>query len=163
MNRDFEALFKTCFARLARVLYRVTCDTARAEEAASEAFWRLYRKPPRDRTNLEGWLYRTALRAALDQLKMERRRSHYEALVPMPAGDSGPSATFECGEAQDRVRTTLAMLDPDEAALIPLRADGFSYAELAQSLNLNPQSIGTLLSRAQRSFREEYLKRYGRP
>jgi len=54
--RDFDALFQTYYTRLARLLYRVTGDTARAEEVAAEAFWRLHRKPPSDQSNLEGWL-----------------------------------------------------------------------------------------------------------
>ena len=35
---------------------------------------------------------------------------------------------------------------------------GFS---LAAALELNPASIGTLLTRAQDAFRKEYIKRYG--
>ena len=42
-----------------RLLYRVTGDTGRAAEAASEAFLGLHRNPPPTNTNLEGWLYRT--------------------------------------------------------------------------------------------------------
>ena len=41
---DFDALFAAYYRRLTRLLYRVTGDTARAEEFASEAFWRLDRK-----------------------------------------------------------------------------------------------------------------------
>lgn len=39
---QFQALFKTGYRRLARLLYRISGDFARAEEVASEAFWRLY-------------------------------------------------------------------------------------------------------------------------
>jgi RNA polymerase sigma-70 factor (ECF subfamily) len=45
--------------------------------------------------------------------------------------------------------------------LLVLRSQGFSYEELAATLNLNPASIGTLLSRAQHAFRKEYTRRYG--
>jgi len=79
-SRDFDTLFTTGYRRLARLLYRVTGDTGRAEEIASEAFWRLHSKPPAAQTNLEGWLYRTGLRLALDQLKKDRRRARYETL-----------------------------------------------------------------------------------
>ena len=78
----FEELFRMSYQRLARLLFRVTRDFARAEEMASEAFWRLYCRPPARDTNLEGWLYRTGLRLALDHLRNERRRARYEALAP---------------------------------------------------------------------------------
>ena len=39
---DFDALFAASYRRLARLLYRLTGDTGRAEEAAAEAFWRLH-------------------------------------------------------------------------------------------------------------------------
>jgi len=68
-RQDFNTLFTNGYRRLARLLYRVTGDTGRAEEAASEAFWRLHSKPPAAETNLEGRLYRTGVRLALDQLK----------------------------------------------------------------------------------------------
>ena len=48
-----------------------------------------------------------------------------------------------------------------QAQLLVLRSDGFSYDELASTLDLNPASVGTLLARAQQAFRKEYIKRYG--
>ena len=69
---NLDALFTAYYRRLTRLLYRATGDTARAEEFAAEAFWRLYCKTPSDATNIEGWLYRTGLRLALDHLKKER-------------------------------------------------------------------------------------------
>jgi RNA polymerase sigma-70 factor (ECF subfamily) len=159
MDAEFDALFDTCYSRLARMLYRVTGDTARAEEAASEAFWRLYRKPPRTRANIEAWLYRTALRAALDENKKSRRRARYESLAS--AGKVCATNTVEPGMERESVRQTLTALDADQVALILLRAEGLTYAELAAGLGLNPASVGTMLSRAEEAFRKEYVNRYG--
>lgn len=57
----------------------------------------------------------------------------------------------------------LAALAPRQTELLILRASGLSYDELAAALELNPASVGTLLARAQRAFRKEYLNRYGTP
>ena len=62
---------------------------------------------------------------------------------------------------QERVRLVLAVLRPREAELLLLRSHGLTYDELASALDLNVVSVGTLLSRAQRGFRKEYIKRYG--
>ena len=39
-----------------------------------------------------------------------------------------------------------------------LRAEGLSYQELAAALDLNPASVGTMLTRAEARFRQEYEK-----
>ena len=158
---DFDALFTAYYRRLTRLLYRVTGDTARAEEFAAEAFWRLYDKPPRDATNIEGWLYRTGLHLALDYLKKERRRARYEALALLFGVAPNPHQAVEQHEKQARVRQALAALKPVQAAMLLLRSEGLSYAELAAALDLNPASVGTLLTRAGLSFKKEYVIRYG--
>ena len=128
---DFDDLFHGYYARLARLLYRITGDTSRAEEVAAEAFWRLHQKPPPAQTNLEGWLYRTGVRLALDQLKMERRRKRYEALASIFGIAKSPEQRLQESEQQMRVRQIFAALKPQTTALILLRADGLSHAELA--------------------------------
>jgi RNA polymerase sigma-70 factor (ECF subfamily) len=162
-SRDFHALFTTGYRRLARLLYRVTGDFGRAEEVASEAFWRLHCKPPVVETNIEGWLYRTGLRLALDQLKNDRRRARYEALGSVFGTVASPDQVLEQTQERLRVRQVLCGLKANQIALILLRAEGLSYAELAVALRLNLASVGTLLARAEEAFRKEYVHRYGQP
>ena len=59
------------------------------------------------------------------------------------------------------MRQVLAVIKPDHAALLMLRAEGLSYQELAAALRLNPASVGTMLARAESKFRQEYEKRHG--
>ena len=158
---DFDDLFAKHYGRLARLLYRVTGDTGRAEEVAAEAFWRLYRKPPPTRDNVEGWLYRAGLRLALDELRKAQRRARYEALASLFGIPVSPDRALEQREIQTRVRRTLAALNQQQSSLILMRSDGFSYAEIAATLALNPASVGTLVARAEKAFREKYERRYG--
>jgi RNA polymerase sigma-70 factor (ECF subfamily) len=48
-----------------------------------------------------------------------------------------------------------------QAEVLVLHSHGLSYEELASTLDLNPASVGTLLSRALQAFRKEYIERYG--
>jgi len=123
-TRDFNTLFNTFYVRLARLLYRITGDFGRAEEMASEAFWRLYRKPPVVTTNIEGWLYRTGLRLALDQIKKERRRARYEGLGAVFGLAASPEQELERIEERTRLRQALSALKEDQVALILLRGKG---------------------------------------
>lgn len=159
----FEELFRGSYRRLARLLFRITRDFARAEEMASEAFWRLYRSPPARDTNLEGWLYRTGLRLALDHLRNEGRRARYEALASAFGVAAGSDETLEKSEERERVRGVLAKLKREQAGLILLRAEGFGYAEIGAVLKLKTTSVGKLLARAEEAFRKEYIHRYGKP
>ena len=159
----FEELFQMSYRRLARLLFRITRDFARAEEMASEAFWRLYRSPPKRDINLEGWLYRTGLRLALDHLRNERRRARYEALASPFGGTPGPDESLEQSEERERVRGVLGKLKREQAGLILLRAEGFGYAEIGAVLKLKTTSVGKLLARAEEAFRKEYIQRYGEP
>ncbi len=128
-------------------------------------FMRLHRKPPPARINIEGWLYRTGFRLALDHLKKERRRARYEAvaavfgLAARPANT--PDVALELAEERRRLRRALGALKADQFALILLRSEGCTYDELATKVQLNPASVGKLLARAEEAFRKEYVKRYG--
>jgi RNA polymerase sigma-70 factor, ECF subfamily len=158
---DFEATFRARYEHIARVIARVVKDRARAEELAVEVFLKLWRTPGAQGENADGWLYRTAVRRALDELRHRTRRSRYERLLGIGRTVPTPEDVRSTAEEQERVRLILAVLVPRQAELLILRSQGLSYEELAAALELNPASIGTLLSRAQDAFRKEYVKRYG--
>ncbi len=161
---DLEALFRSQYGRVARIIARVVRDPARAEDLAVEVFLKLWRNPKAGGEKVEGWLYRVALRAGLDELRRQTRRARYEGLLGLVRAKRAPVTPEElhlATEEQDRVRFVLSIIEPRQAAFLLLRSQGFSYDEVASTLNLNPASVGTLLSRAQQAFRKEYIKRYG--
>ena len=161
-----DTIFRAQYKRIARVIARVTRDPARAEELAVEVFLKWERTPTAHGERASGWLYRTAVRTGLKELRGEMRRSRYERLFAfVPAGRANGSRTPEdlhaTAEAQTHVRVVLNALPWRQSALLLLRHEGLSYMELAAALHLNPASIGTLLARAQRAFQMEFGKRYG--
>jgi RNA polymerase sigma-70 factor (ECF subfamily) len=161
---DFETLFRVHYERIARVVVRVVRDPARAEEIAAEVFWKLWRNRKASGGPAGGWLYRTAVRMALDELRMQARRIRHEGQSatwrPPP---QTPADVHAVSEERDRIRLVLASLDARQAELLLLRSNDLSYVEVAAALDLNPSSVGTLLSRAQAAFRKEYVKQYGEP
>ena len=163
---DLETIFHAQYKRMCRVIARVLRDPARAEELAVEVFLKWSRHPNAHGEKAEGWLYRTAVREALDELRRQTHRSRYERLFAfIPSGKTRSSPTPEdvraAKEDQETVRLVLGVLDRRQAQLLLLRSEGFSYEELASTLDLNPSSVGTLLARAQQAFRKEYINRYG--
>ncbi len=158
---DFEAFFHAHYGRTARVIARVVGDRSRAEDLASEAFWKLWRTPQAQGEGAGGWLYRTAVRMGLNDLRSGRRRQRYEALADDPPNLLTPEEAHAAEEEREQVRQILSVLRDREAELLILRSSGLSYHELAASLGLNPSSVGTLIARAQQAFRKEYIKQYG--
>jgi RNA polymerase sigma-70 factor (ECF subfamily) len=157
-----DALFRAHYERVGRVIGRVIHDQARAEELAVEVFLKWWQSHGAGVALTEGWLYRTAVRKALDELRGQTRRNRFERLLgvlrPSPPT---PEQIYAVSAEQWRIRTVLAALSRRHAELLLLRTQDLSYQEIAISLSLNPSSVGSLVSRAQDAFRKEYLKRYG--
>src|SRR5581483_1309569 len=153
--------FHAYYDRTARLIARLVRDPARAEELAVEVFWRLWRNPQAHGEAVGGWLYRTAVRAGLYELRRQSRRASLEHLLHFGSGQSTPEDLHAANQAQEHVRRVLARMSPRQAELLLLRSQDLTYAEIALALNMNPASVGTLLSRAQEAFGKEYLKLYG--
>jgi len=158
---DLEVVFRARYAQIARAIARVIRDPARAEELAVDVFLKWSRHPQAQGDLAAGWLYRTAIRMALDELRRESRRARFERLVQFISGTPTPEDLQLARDERDRVRGVLTALPKRQAELLLLRHEGLSYDEVAASLGLNAASVGTLLARAQETFRKEYVKRHG--
>jgi RNA polymerase sigma-70 factor, ECF subfamily len=158
---DFEQVFRAEYSSIARVISRVVRDPARAQELAAEVFWKLSQTPSAQGPNTSGWLYRTAIRTALDELRKQLRRDKYERLFGFGRRSRTPEELHLEQEEQHRVRFVLARLKKIQAEMLILRSNDWTYEEIAQALHLNPSSVGTLLRRAEEAFRKAYVRQYG--
>jgi RNA polymerase sigma-70 factor (ECF subfamily) len=157
---DIEEVFHAQYARIARVIAGVLRDPARAEELAVEVLLKWSRTPKAQDEHADAWLYRTAVRAGLNELRHQTRREKYERLFDFVRRTPTPEEIFAAQEEQRRVDLVLGALPPRQAELLLLRSQGFAYEELAATLDLNPSSVGTRINRAQQAFRKEYIRRY---
>ncbi len=157
----FDEIFHAHHARITRVIARVIRDPGRAEEVAVDVFWKLWRNPKAQREQAGGWLYRTAVRLSLNELRRQIRADRREEFSADHRIPPDPEQVRAVSEEQEHVRCVLAAIKEQQAEILLLRSSGLSYEELASALELNPSSIGTLLSRAQQAFRKEYVQRYG--
>lgn len=159
-EQAFEELFTRYYALVHAVVYRVVGDPAEAEELTQETFLRLYERPiaATDSANVRAWLLRVGTNAAFNAVRSRRRRANWlqrlagraEAHETSP----DPSSIVAVRDEADRVRQVLAQLPERQRAALMLRASGLSYVEVADALGVRPGSIGTILARAERVFRE---------
>jgi RNA polymerase sigma-70 factor (ECF subfamily) len=152
----FVLLFEAQFPRLFRYLDRLSGEPDLAADLAQEAFIRLYRRgtmPERP----ELWLVTVALNLFRNWRSTSSRRLRLLARWSEPAQAAEPSSgRSEESDAAAPVRIALGKLSARDREMLLLRAEGYSYRDIATALGLNQASIGTLLARAKRAFQEAY-------
>ena len=153
----FEDLFLQNWDKIYSVLFRLTGDRAESEDLALETFMRLWQRPPAQEQTLTGWLYRVATNLGYNALRSAGRRSRHELDAGLEAlsegsGSPNPAKEAERSEDRQRVQQILQQMQSRQAQLLILRHSGLSYQEIAETLNVSPASIGTLLVRAEKEF-----------
>lgn len=155
---EFVELFHRHFPRLYRYLDRLSGEPDLAADLAQEAFVRLYRRgfaPERP----EAWLITVATNLFRNDRSNRSRRARLLDAAREQDGSVG-SPRAPAGSAEERsarrVRATLDRMPERERSLLLLRAEGYSYRDIAVALGLNEASVGTLLARAKRAFRHLY-------
>jgi RNA polymerase sigma factor (sigma-70 family) len=153
------ALFEAHFRRLFRYLDRLSGEPELAADLAQETFVRLYQRGSLPDAP-EAWLITVALNLFRNAKSTECRRHLLLSVAraegvhsdPLPATDHAAAA----GESRARVRAAIERLPERDRQLLLLRAEGYSYRDMARALELNETSIGTLLARARQAFRTAY-------
>jgi RNA polymerase sigma-70 factor (ECF subfamily) len=162
----FAAVFRDRYRELYGLGYRLLGDHGEAEDVVQETFLRLDGHPVLDRPDGEvaAWLRRVCLNTAYNRLRGQRRTAARleragRAERADDEADTGPTPLLAVlrTEQQRAVRQALAALPERQRACLLLRHAGYSYAEIAATLDLAVGSVGVLLARGERAFREAYL------
>ena len=154
-----EGLAQGCGNDLVRFIARRLRSVADARDVAHEAYVRLLRVKRKDLIrDPQAYLYRIATNTAYDAL----RRRKLIAWLPWQDLDHEP-ADVESADPQEIYGTTelvraalRRMPQQYRAALLLYTQEGFSYSEIAQTLNIAESGVKMYLSRARQSFREHY-------
>ncbi|MGB3543130.1 RNA polymerase sigma factor [Rubrivirga sp.] len=141
-----------------RVALRVSGSTDDAADAAQDALVKVWQKigdVPAERRS--AWAARVARNAALD---LRRRRSvrptpGWEEPISDPASaDLGPSRHAEVSELRANLERAVDSLDEPYRSILVLREiEGFSYADIADTLSLPLNTLKVYLMRARRRAR----------
>jgi len=156
---QFVDLFNAHFRRVFRYLDRLSGEPELAADLAQEAFIRLHERGSVPDAP-EAWLITVALNLFRNAKSSETRRRR----LLTPARGEGahadppplPDEAAESKESRRRVRATLDRMPQRERRLLLLRAEGYSYRDIATALELNEASVGVMLARAKQAFRTTY-------
>lgn len=141
------------------LIYRMCGDPQQAEDAAQEAFVRVWQNlnSYKPQHAFRSWLYRIAANAALDSLRRERHPADLDSLSLADAGP-GPEGSVEEKQRTEQVRKAIAQLSPPLRIVLILREyQELSYQEIAEALDIPTGTVMSRLNTARSQLRQELL------
>ena len=153
------ALFEAHFERLFRYMNRLSGEPDLASDVVQEAFVKLYQRGSLP-DEPEAWL----ISVAMNLFRNERgKRSRRLRLLTPERGErtlgdapASPEESAISGDSRRDVRAALERLSERDQQILLLHGEGYRYREIAVALEMNEASVGTLLARARRAFRDAY-------
>jgi RNA polymerase sigma factor (sigma-70 family) len=154
---SFDRLFEEEYARVAAIARRVLGDSAAAEDVAQEVFLDLHRRfGDNPGAKAAAWARTAAVHTSLNVIRGNRRRAgREERYAAEPSVGQDPQAAVEVAETNRAVRAALARIPKRQATVLALRYSGLSYAEMASTLGIGVNAVGTRLRRAEAQLRKE--------
>ena len=163
-RKEFDGLVNRCHRQAYNIAYRLTGNSADAEDLTQETFLRAFRFFDRYNRDMpfENWLYRIMSRVFIDELRKKPKfktqsldqplnntdSGDSEVLLEIPDFDSNPEQMLLSDALEEHLQIALNTL-PEEFRIAVILADieGLSYEEIAETMNC---SLGTVRSRLHR-------------
>jgi RNA polymerase sigma factor (sigma-70 family) len=152
VSASVEAAYRAHGEAVFRYLVRLTGDADAAADVLQDTFRRLLESPPRDPSNLRGWLFRVATNRLRDVQRARGRRTRALRRLggtrlhsdPPPSPDRAVQVT----DARDRAERLLGSLTDRDRAILLMREEGFTHREIAEAVGTTTGSVGTMIARA---------------
>ncbi len=166
----FEILLLHYEPRVRRMLYGLTHDVLLTQDLCQETFFAAYKALPRmndKELRFAPWLYRIAL----NQVRSEWRRRKHVTVLSFSTPPGGNDEEFDASNQDylvsdeqfeerivehDLVHRVLAQLPAASAMCLLLDAEGFSYNEIAETMQDSLSAVRSRLARARQSFQRIY-------
>ena len=150
---EFQDLYRLHARPLWAYLYRLTGNTADADDLLQEAFCRMLatRLVTRDDGQLRAYLFRVATNAATDLWRRGGRASRREE--PLTDDSAVTEPDRDRAALKHDMARTFRDLKPQERMLLWLaHVEDSEHREIAATLGLKPASVPVLLFRARRKL-----------
>jgi len=167
----FDTLFGRYHDRVRSVCLRYVGDEGTAEDLVQETFFNVLRSLGRvnEGFNFGAWVHRIAVNICQDELRRRSRRAAHtdqgggdpeERMLRLPDKDrrGSPEAALEMSHIRHLVWEVSKRLPERQRMVLTLRElQGLSYASIAHVMGISDAAVETLLHRARKRFRDEYL------
>ncbi len=142
-NKDYTSLYRYC--------YRLLGNADETKDLVQETFVRYY-DMTRSGTEIISplpWLFRVATNLIRNHAKMNKRQTELQnESQPIPVLPDTAETELIRKQSIGHVRTAMKQLSTRDQALLNLYQERRTYTEIAEILDINKSSVGTLLARA---------------
>jgi RNA polymerase sigma-70 factor (ECF subfamily) len=150
-----ERIFEETHSLVFRTAYRITGNSADAEDVLQQVFVRLLRRgnTAEPLENQESYLRRAAINVAIDVV----RNRQDNRSVPLDEAPALPAAQMVAEpDLKESLRRALATLSPRTAEVFALRyLEGYKNQEIARMLGLSQVQVAVLLFRTRQQLQKE--------
>jgi len=154
-------LYSKLRAPLVSYVYHLVSSTRDAEDLVQVAFIQLFDQLAHNGEieNLGGWLYRVVHNLAIEHVRQHDRRG---SLLQQWFADRGALSAESVESAEDafvrreQIENALAKLNERERHSLLLRAEGLSYQEIADILEISVKSVSVYLARGLKKFESKH-------
>lgn len=165
----FKWLVETYRNKVFGTVLNILQDVEDAEDSAQEVFIQVYESVTsfKQQSSLSTWIYRIAVRKALDKLRKRKTRQKLRIFLPwwMPGETKREDGNFyhpgialeNKQKAAILFRAIDALPEKQKIALTLIKVQGLSYEEAAAILQQSIKAIESLISRAKQNL-QKHLK-----
>ncbi len=159
--KAFEEIYQALSGFVYNVAYRVIGNKEDAQEATQEIFMIVYQKLKdfRFESSFKTWVYRITVNHSINMSKRISKTRNvtttFDESINPPAVEAEVNLIIDKNHNEAMVNSLLNDLNEDQRACVVLREiEGLSYEEIAQSLNVNINTVRTRLKRAREKLLE---------
>lgn len=155
----FEAIYKASSGFVYRIAYRILQNRTDAEDVMQDVFVKLYAhlREFRAEARFTTWLYRVTVNTALNRAEKNSRDALREirdaSEAELPSVPPSAPGQLEKQEAEETLSMLLKDLSPEYRACLILREiEGLDYRTIAETLQINLNTVRTRLMRARETL-----------
>lgn len=153
LEQEVVSLFDQLQDRLLRYLLSLGLSIPDGEEIIQEVFLALFRhlQRGRPRHNLRAWVFQVAHNLALKERNRQNRLEYREA-PGLVDRELNPEDQLAQNQRHARLQAVLRALPEQDRRCLALRAEGLTYREIAQVLDLSLGAVSISLARSLARF-----------
>ncbi|AKA69586.1 MULTISPECIES: sigma-70 family RNA polymerase sigma factor [Clostridium] len=162
-EQNFKTAYEKYYDTIFKRIFYLTGDIHAAEDLTQEAFMKLYNSPP-DHDNIAAWLNKVSTNISYNYIRDKKVHEGKNEMIYKKEIDNVVSIEEVAinNYEVDLTKKVLNMLSPRDRMCLLLKFSGYKYSEIAEVIGVDKNSVGTLISRAQTKFKENYLNSEGR-
>jgi len=157
--RAFEKIYTITSGLVYATALRIILNRTDAEEIMQDVYVKVHKSIKKFKvgTSFPSWIYRitvnTAINAYNKKMKELRPRDDFDKAVHTEHHSPEIDKKINSADKEATLSRLLAQLNPDQRTCIVLREiQGLNYKEIAQTLNVNINTVRTRLKRARHAL-----------